>query len=186
MKLNAGLNQAWSTPIYKASLSVAECEKILDEILLVEDVHDPLGDAKSNLLDNSPSLKIAAESLFNNFFEEAYDVSLNELDYDFRGWLTGSSGGYSMDLHNHTGAQFVSVFYLMSQEQDAGGDLVIEDPRFNANRGYNGIFQEQFNAIEHLPETGDVLIFPGYAYHFVRTYHSKLRIAAPVDIFIRN
>ena len=73
------------------------------------------------------------------------------------------------------------------EEQDQGGELVIHDPRVNANRGFDlNKFKHFFSPIEHTPSTGDVLIMPGYVYHSVRQFHSSLRMAVPVDIFIKD
>ena len=114
------------------------------------------------------------------------DLDLENFDYHLKSWLTGSMGGYSMDLHNHSGAPFVSVIYLLAEEQDQGGQLVMQDPRTNANRGFATELQYLFSPIEHTPQSGDVLIFPGYVYHSVRQFNSTLRLAVPVDIFFKD
>jgi hypothetical protein len=131
-------------------------------------------------------LKTLADIKYAEFFKEALEMDLNDFEYDFKSWLTGSTNGYNMDIHNHSGAQFAAVFYLLAEEQDQGGELVIHDPRVNANRGFHTKFKHFFNPIEHTPSTGDVLIMPGYVYHSVRPYHSSLRMAVPVDIFIKD
>ena len=64
----------------------------------------------------------------------------------------------TMDIHNHSGAPFVSVIYLLAEEQDQGGQLVMYDPRTNANRGFATELQHLFSPIEHTPQSGDVLI----------------------------
>ena len=43
-----------------------------------------------------------------------------------------------------------------------------------------------FEPIEFLPQTGDVIIMPGFVYHAVRNYTSSLRLALPVDLFIED
>jgi hypothetical protein len=185
MMLNAGNNLLWSTPVYKTNIDSARCEQLVSDLMLTENLADPSGDALSNLIANPTLAKLAKEK-YSEFFRDVYNVDINSLDYEFKAWLTGTKGGYSMETHNHTGAQFVSVFYILSEETNAGGEIVLQDPRFNANRGFNNIFVKEFESVVHKPKTGDVLIFPGYVYHFVRQYTSQLRLAIPVDIFIKE
>jgi len=153
-----------------------------------ENIVKPQSDfSDGSLTDRIPLLKTLADIKYAEFFKEALEMDLNDFEYDFKSWLTGSTNGYNMDIHNHSGAQFAAVFYLLAEEQDQGGELVIHDPRVNANRGYDSNkFKHFFSPIEHTPSTGDVLIMPGYVYHSVRPYHSSLRIAVPVDIFIKD
>ena len=84
----------------------------------------------------------------------------------FSSWLTGSQKGYSMNIHNHSGAQFAAVFYVLADEIDKGGELVAYDPRVNANRGYFGKTAEMFNPIEYTPHTGDVINHAGICISF--------------------
>ena len=129
-------------------------------------------------------LKQIAEEKFREYLSLVFEKNLDDYYYKLSAWLTGSSGGYSMDLHNHSGSPFVSVFYLMCEEQDAGGELVIQDPRVNANRGYLPDFQDHFKPVEFIPTTGDVIIMPGYLYHSVKVYKSAMRFAVPVDLLL--
>jgi len=90
-----------------------------------------------------------------------------------------------MQSHNHSGSPFISVFYIYADdEKDVGGELILNDPRTNANRGYSEDFQKIFQSIKHKPITGDVLVFPGYVYHAVNPFMSNLRVAIPVDLFL--
>jgi hypothetical protein len=185
--LKSGLNNCWATPIYKTSITKDECSTLVNQIMETENISTPQSDfSEGSLTDRIPLLKTLAEIKYTEFFRDALEMDLGDFNYDFKSWLTGSMGGYSMDLHNHSGAPFVSVIYLLAEEQDQGGELVIHDPRANANRGFNSDFQHLFNPIEHTPQTGDVLIFPGYVYHSVRKFNSTLRLAVPVDIFFQD
>jgi len=185
--LKSGLNNCWATPIYKTSITKDECSTLVNQIMATENIAAPQSDfSDGSLTDRIPLLKTLANIKYTEFFKEALEMDLNDFKYDFKSWLTGSTGGYSMDLHNHSGAPFVSVFYLLAEEQDQGGELVMHDPRTNANRGFNSDFQNLFSPIEHTPQSGDVLIFPGYVYHSVRRFNSKLRLAVPVDIFFQG
>jgi hypothetical protein len=185
--LKLGLNNCWATPIYKTSITEDECSTLVNEIMLSENITKPQSDYDSNsLTDRVPLLKTIAQQKYAEFFKEVLNLDLVNFKYHLKSWLTGSMGGYSMDLHNHSGAPFVSVIYLLAEEQDKGGQLVMHDPRTNANRGFNSEFQHLFSPIEHTPKSGDVLIFPGYVYHSVRQFHSSLRLAVPVDLFIED
>ena len=186
MKLNAGLNNCWSTPIYKTTLSNELCNDLVTKILMEEDLGDPMNDSSSNLVHRVPELNDVAKQIYGEYFKEAYNLDINKIDYTIKAWLTGTKNGYNMETHNHTGSQYVSVVYIMAEEEDSGGDIVLQDPRFNANRGSMQPFIKDFASIEHKPKTGDVLIMPGYVYHFVRPYMSKLRLAVPIDIFIQS
>jgi len=179
--LKSGLNNSWATPIYKTSITQDECTSLLNEIMKTENIVKPQSDfSDGSLTDRIPLLKTLADIKYAEFFKEALEMDLNDFEYDFKSWLTGSTNGYNMDIHNHSGAQFAAVFYLLAEEQDQGGELVIHDPRVNANRGFHTKFKHFFNPIEHTPSTGDVLIMPGYVYHSVRQFHSSLRMAVPV------
>ena len=186
--LKSGLNNCWATPIYKTSITEDECASLLTQVMETENINIPQSDfSDGSLTDRIPLLKTLAEIKYTEFFKDALEMDLEDFSYDVKSWLTGSTNGYNMDIHNHSGAQFAAVFYLLAEEKDAGGQLVMYDPRVNANRGFDSNkFRHFFSPIEHTPSTGDVLIMPGYVYHSVRQYHSSLRMAVPVDIFIKD
>jgi len=183
--LKFGINQCWSTPIYRTKISSDQCEELVQEVLLNTNVMKPQAEYDGGLLTNKiPLLKDLAIEKYSEFFKEVFNSDLNDMSYQFSSWLTGSCNGYSMNIHNHAGAQFAAVFYVLAEEVDKGGELVAYDPRANANRGYFGKTAEMFNPIEYTPQTGEVIIMPGFVYHSVKTYQSNLRLAIPVDIFI--
>ena len=185
--LKSGVNNCWATPIYKTSITSDECSTLVNEIMAGENIAAPQSDYDfSALTERVPLLKTIAQQKYTEYFKEVLDLDLENFDYHLKSWLTGSMGGYSMDLHNHSGAPFVSVIYLLAEEQDQGGQLVMQDPRTNANRGFATELQYLFSSIEHTPQSGDVLIFPGYVYHSVRQFNSTLRLAVPVDIFFKD
>lgn len=187
--LKLGVNNCWSTPIYKTQMSTEQCNSLLQEIMTSKQAMNNQGEKVDVCLINQiPLLKEIAIEKYNDFFREAFDMELKDLKYWFRSWLTGSDSGYTMDIHNHSGAQFAAVFYIMSEDENSGGELVAYDPRVNANRGYaiNDKLSEMFKPIEFTPKTGDVIIMPGFVYHSVKRYNANFRIAAPVDIFIQQ
>lgn len=185
--LKLGVNNCWATPIYKTSITKEQCDSLIQSVMLCEDIDKPQSDfSDSTLTDRIPLLKQVAYEKYSEFFKTAFDLNLKDFNYEFKSWLTGSKGNYYMDLHNHSGAPWVAVFYILSEETDKGGDFVAYDPRANANRGFTDKFKFMFNPIEFIPTTGDVVIMPGFVYHSVRPYNSSLRLAIPVDLFIED
>jgi hypothetical protein len=123
---------------------------------------------------------------FEKYLQENVGISLKDKKYTMRAWLTGYGVSYSMPKHNHSGSHLSAVFYLLSEDNHLGGSLVINDPRFNANRGYTPDFKKWFEKEMFNPKTGDILIFPSFTYHSVDTYYGKLRLAMPVDLILYN
>src|SRR5210317_780312 len=142
---------------------------------------------------NKVSSNILSENLFNDSyfdqfkneivlpsFYEYYKTEFNkELNSNFflRAWVTGYGLSYAMPNHNHSGSHLSAVFYLISEDRDNGGRIVLSDPRFNANRGYKNDFSKWFQSEKYLPSSGDFLIFPSFLYHNVETFYGKLRLA---------
>jgi hypothetical protein len=185
--LKSGLNNCWSTPIYKTSISKNDCDKLIESVMLYENIDNPQSDFNdTSLTDSIPLLEKLAYEKYKEFFLTAFNMDIDDFNFKFKSWLTGSRGNYYMDLHNHSGSPWVAVFYILSEEADKGGEFVAYDPRANANRGFNKEFKFMFEPIEFLPKTGDVIIMPGFVYHAVRVYQSTLRLAIPVDLFIQE
>lgn len=105
-------------------------------------------------------------------------------NYEMKGWITGHGKDYSMTIHNHSGAHLSGVFYVMAEDFKSGGDLVLSDPRSNANRGYDEYFDPMFVRKHYQPKTGDYMIFPSFTYHHVNPYYSTMRICIPVDLYL--
>jgi hypothetical protein len=183
-----GINYVYPTPVYKTTLDLSLNEELLAGLMAINDTSVQSDNTNIfNLLD--PIIDKFEETVtekFSEFFKIVLNKNLNDFDSYYQGWITGNNSGYSMNYHNHAGAPFVSVFYLYAEDTNAGGELVLFDPRVNANRGYLKEFQDPFSPVEFTPKTGDVLIFPGYLYHSVNLFSSKLRFAVPVDIFIKG
>jgi Putative 2OG-Fe(II) oxygenase len=183
-RLDLGFTNLYPTTIYLSKISKEDCETILTGVMSNEVVTSPGDDEASVIIHKIPRLKELAEEKFAEYLDKIYGISLYDYDFKFKSWLTGNSSGYSMDTHNHAGSPFIAVFYIMAEHDDRGGEIVFSDPRTNANRGYTLEFQPQFKPTVHMPQTGDVIIFPGFLYHHVRRYDSTLRIALPVDLFL--
>lgn len=188
--LKDGYNDLWPTKVFVGKIEDQELlGSIIQETFLISD--GPLGKRidgdnifkGDNEIFDSFKTKIVLPS-FEEYLNRVVGTSLsNYPKFELNGWLTGRSHGYGMPMHNHSGSQLSAVFYLMAEEE-AGGKIIFVDPRSNANRGYDSFFRKEFDNIEHVPKAGEFLIFPSFLYHWVSYYHSKMRIAIPVDIFM--
>ena len=88
-----------------------------------------------------------------------------------------------MPYHNHRGSQLSLVYYVLSEKTETGS-IHFTDPRHNANRGYDMKFLPWFEGLKLTVETGDLVVFPSFLYHYVSTYLGNVRIAIPVDLFL--
>jgi predicted 2-oxoglutarate/Fe(II)-dependent dioxygenase YbiX len=163
---------------------------LVEHIFSTYNLNEPPSDLGGyNILDDKSAVMGAfnstVKSAFNDYLKSTIDCSIEDWDnYKLKGWITGHGKDYSMTIHNHSGAHLSGVFYILAEDQNSGGDLVLHDPRSNANRGYDEYFNPMFNRHHHQPETGDFLIFPSFAYHHVNPYYSELRICVPVDLYL--
>lgn len=182
--INDGINQLWPTTVYKTKLNNTLCDDLL-EIILQKDFN-----GKTDLFNTESPIISKFEKevykIFSDYFRLALSKNLDDYTASFKSFVTSNSGAYSMPSHNHSSSPFVSVFYIFCSDSNKGGDLVLNDPRTNANRGYMTDFQDQFSPIHFTPSNGDVLVFPGYLYHSVNPFIGSLRIAVPVDLFLDN
>ena len=101
-----------------------------------------------------------------------------------KAWITGAKRGYMIPPHNHSGASLSGIFYILNEEKDKGGELVLQDPRNNANRGYKEEFKFLFEDKKYMPLSGEYIIFPSYIYHYTLPFSGALRLAVPVDLFL--
>lgn len=190
--MKEGFNHLWTTIILK---DVILDKKLLDDITnytLIKYGQDNKVSAditNLNLFDDKYYDKFKNTVVlpsFQKYLTENVGTDLSNKKYKLRAWLTGYGVSYSMPKHNHSGSHLSAVFYLLSEDNHLGGSLVINDPRFNANRGYTPDFKKWFEKIIFQPKTGDILIFPSFTYHSVDTYYGKLRLAMPVDLILYN
>ena len=189
--MKEGLNHYWSTDILKDTIKdinllnktteylIANCSdanKQSDQSIVLNLFDDKnLDDFKNKIV--LPS--------FNNYLNSSLNFDISSCKYKLKACITGWGTGYSMAKHNHSGSQISAVFYLMAEEKTSGGALIMQDPRFNANRGYEkDRFKNWFSSLHFTPQTGDIIIFPSFVYHSVDIYYGKLRLAMPVDLFL--
>lgn len=188
--MNNGFNELWKTPVYKG---VIEDKDLLDRVCtyLISNEKlemSPSEFQKYDILNDGPELmqefrKKVVYPAFKNFLEY-FNINLDNYSNDItlRSWLTGAHAGYRIPVHNHSGASAVAVFYLLCDE-DKGGDLIIVDPRTNANRGHKPEFKPHFENKIYTPKSGEFIILPGYVYHHTNVFTGSIRLAIPVDLF---
>ena len=169
----------WSTLLEKTSNYILS--NYGDEIKVKSNLINENILENKNLLEFKDNVIIPA---FDEFYKKEFELSLKEKKYHLKAWITGKGFSYSMPLHNHSGSYLSAVFYLLCEENDKGGELVLQDPRFNANRGYKEEYNKWFNNETMTPKTGQFIIFPSFLYHNVKTFYGKIRLAMPVDLIL--
>lgn len=86
----------------------------------------------------------------------------------------------SIVMHEHSGAVISGVFYL----HIPNGELRLFDPRMNAERGYPGKYKNYFEPMFVTPKSGDIVMFPSFVWHDVRTENPQQRIIMPFDVYV--
>lgn len=187
------IQQLWPTPFLQLKMPEDLRDSLLNRIFMDYDLQNPPSDfGRLNVLENESAevqefkQKVITPA-FNQFLQETVGKSIDGWEsHRLHGWVTGTGKDYSLNFHNHRGAQLSAVFYLLCEEQDSGGVITFSDPRMNANRGYDESFLKWFETKTIIPKSGDIVVFPSYLYHFVTTYQSNIRVAVPVDLFLRT
>lgn len=187
------IQNLWSTPFLQTKMGNDICDRMVQTLLQEYDLSNAPSDFGSiNILDNPHEViqefkNIIVYPAFNTFLNTTLNKNIDDWrGHKTHGWIAGHGNGYSLTHHNHRGSQLSAVFYMMCDSNDKGGQIVFTDPRQNANRGYDTPFQEWFKPLEIIPQSGDMVVFPSYLYHYVTTYQSNIRIALPVDLFLFN
>ena len=180
------IHNKWSTPIEVGDFSI---EGLADHILLNYNMSDPPADNNYNIFNDESKpisdLKQIAYDNFAAYINRCYGVDITKIyKHEMKAWITGHGDHYSMAQHNHMGSWFSSVYYVLAEEQDKGGEIVFGDPRSNANRGYDTRFAKHFEPFQLTPKTGQFVNFPSFVYHHVNRYYSKFRIAIPIDLYL--
>lgn len=192
-KIQSGFSNLWPTTVYQGNIENKELvEEVVNDSLFMFDFDKP----PSDLVENTNVL-FASESLikfkdrvvlpsFNHYLQHKWNVSLDDFEeYNLKSWYTGAKKGYDIQYHNHSGAQLSSIFYLLI-EGNHGGELLLADPRTNANRGYFGKMFEDFSMKAFTPMSCTFIIFPSFLYHFTDMFEGTIRLGIPVDLFLGN
>jgi hypothetical protein len=122
--------------------------------------------------------------IFAKYFKNVFNLDINTVKYKIRSWIAGTTSGYMIPAHNHSGAVVSAVFYLLCDEQNRGGELYMMDPRINANRGYTQPLKKMFDQEMYTPKSAEVVVFPSFMYHYTLPFTGKMRLAMPVDFFL--
>jgi len=129
------------------------------------------------------------------------DATADAFDWSLQMWANITPKGGMNDMHVHPGNLWAAVLYLdmgrdennedASGDQDVGGNLFIEDPRFPMsvmrNTGMRMIgmdgkpqdIQQEFKL-----NRGDIVVFPAWLRHGVRPYtggRERISIAMNID-----
>ena len=82
--LKLGINDCWSTPIFKTQITLNQCEELVQEILLNASIMKPQAEYDSgSLTDKIPLLKDLAIEKYTEFFKEVFDSNLNDISHRF-------------------------------------------------------------------------------------------------------
>ena len=119
-------------------------------------------------------------NLYTDFLKEYYDLDLKNFKYDIRTWETTPESGYWMAPHNHGHSHFTSIYYEFVAGE--GGELMLHDPRNNANRGYPQEFGKCFAPLIIEPKTNMTVVFPSYVYHTAAPFRGVARKAIVTEI----
>lgn len=95
--------------------------------------------------------------------------SLDNYNVTYKAWVAKYKDGRHIPSHNHPDSQISSVFYLMSEELNKGGEIV---------------FTDGAEEVSYFPGTGDIVVFPSSLYHQTTPFYGSMRVVLPVDVFL--
>lgn len=187
------MNNLWPTPVLLEKITdIFTLDETVNELLSTVNLSKPPSDfqnfdilADGGLVFNKFRKNIVEPAL-DNYLTEIYGFPLASTNYSLRSWIAGSGYSYMIPMHNHSGSAVSAIFYLLCEESSNGGELILTDPRTNANRGYIDSMKTPFAPETFLPASGDVIVFPSYLYHQTLPFTGTLRLAMPVDLFIHG
>jgi hypothetical protein len=190
-----GMNNLWPTPImYDRIEEQTILDNFLQEIFMTINLDNTPSDYKSD----GPKYDLIAEGgdaaqefkdkiiipkfekYLNNFGESLTDLG----DYRFITGMPATGHKYHFPAHSHREAIISATFYLSCEEQNNGGGIEFMDPRTNADRGYKSHLKELFGSRGIQPKSGDILMFPSFAYHYTIPFYGTRRIVLGVDLEI--
>jgi hypothetical protein len=192
--MTPGINNLFPTPVLFGNIdNIDSCHSVLNEILTNDELYNSIS------ISDGEKLFEVDNTILNEFKENVVVPKINQyltetigkdLDsfngYKLKGWMSKLSKDKIRYIprHNHKGSFVSMVFYILSESDNLGGEIVLQDPRPNANRGYTDEFSNWFKDVRHNPKTGDFLIFPSFLYHYVDLYSSDNRIAIAIDLYL--
>lgn len=112
-------------------------------------------------------------------------------------WANVSGAGASNNWHVHPQAFWSAVYYIDDgydgpDDSEAGGELVLQDPRYPMNRMFSTELvcrspdgRPQGHTASIRPRNGMLIAFPSWLYHKVQTYHGDLqRISLAINMTV--
>jgi hypothetical protein len=189
--LKPGINDLFPTPVMLGKIDDDIRQQVADEILSDQvlintraaDDNDILFAVGNEIVDRFRDT-VAIPAL-DDYLQKSLGLGLRDFSgYKVKAWVTNFNNFQSLNLHNHRGSYLSSVFYLMAENKDQGGEISFVDPRSNANRGYNTRFGQWFDNVNFMPSTGDYIVFPSFLYHYVQLYAGINRLTVVVDLFL--
>lgn len=102
---------------------------------------------------------------------------------DISGWVSVQRDGDNMPWHAHVGTAHLTAIYYTAV--GSGGELLLEDPR-PINRDWdlhgNRHPERHYKAIK--PETGLLVVFPGFVRHTTHNFSGDVRVSWVADMTI--
>jgi hypothetical protein len=184
------ISNIFATPVcFDTFESYDRKDELTTEFLLVEEEEHSVIDNNDLFEQDLPELHRFRDNFikpaFDRYLTEVYGITMGRSM--LKSWAYKNKNNekdWGMQYHNHAGSHFSAVFYILVEDKKDGGDLLLHDPRTNANRGYNARKEliKDFDSKIIKPKSFDYTIFPSYLFHSVRTIGDKLRMSLPVDL----
>lgn len=169
----------WPTTISKFKWNDEYClGNVVNDIILK--FPDGIGDDEKPDIDEYPELEPAHQFITNCLDQLLSEQFPKQKNFSFNWWVHVYREGATHHIHNHLGSQFTGILYLATPPK--GGELVLHDPRGNANRGFNNNLNHMFAPKVITPEAGELYVFPSFVWHNVETV-KDMRICMPFDVW---
>lgn len=182
--------QKWSTPIYRENVYDEDRFNLLRTYALCYKYEQGVPvDLNSQQFENDLKSGNEACSFVSSLIEVAAELYVKEILSTEQNvkvlqhiFLLFGKKGNSVPTHNHKNSHLTAVLYVDVPD----GELVLYDPRSNANRGYPNEFNCMFESWRLMPKVGDLILMPSFVYHESLVSMSDIpRIAFVSDILIQ-
>lgn len=192
--MDYGLHSLWATPVMRFKIQDINITNQFIQYLFTNiNVQKPPCDSEKHdiIRDGNEVCQAFKEQVIDPAFDTYIKAISNESLADFENYKYQTSirpvgKGSVIGCHNHHTSVVSAVFYLLCDEQDKGGTIKLLDPKTNAERGYNGHFPMLFKSEEFIPNTGDILMFPSYLYHYTSQFMGSVRLLLAVDLYHKD